>query len=51
MLFAMLGGIYLFGISGIVLGPLILTTAIFFLRAWTPEGKGSVQPDEHGVPE
>lgn len=34
VLFAVLGGIGLFGISGIVLGPLVLTTAVTLLRIW-----------------
>lgn len=42
VLFAVLGGIGLFGISGIVLGPLILTTAVTLLRFWSPEAL----PDE-----
>lgn len=36
VLFAVLGGIGLFGISGIVLGPLLLTTAVTLLRIWNP---------------
>ncbi|MFL6415515.1 MAG: AI-2E family transporter [Bryobacteraceae bacterium] len=34
VLFAVLGAIGLFGISGIVLGPLILTTGVTLLRFW-----------------
>jgi predicted PurR-regulated permease PerM len=36
VLFAVLGGIGLFGISGIVLGPLLLTTTVTLLRIWNP---------------
>jgi predicted PurR-regulated permease PerM len=35
VLFSVLGGIGLFGISGIVLGPLTLTTAVTLLRMWS----------------
>jgi predicted PurR-regulated permease PerM len=35
--FSVLGGIGLFGISGIVLGPLTLTTAVTLLRMWNPD--------------
>jgi predicted PurR-regulated permease PerM len=34
VLFSVLGAIGLFGISGIVLGPLILTTGVTLLRFW-----------------
>lgn len=34
VLFSVLGGIGLFGISGLVLGPLILTTGVTLLRIW-----------------
>lgn len=43
VLFAVLGGIGLFGISGIVLGPLVLTTAVTLLRIWN---HGVLPPDE-----
>jgi predicted PurR-regulated permease PerM len=36
VLFAVLGGIGLFGVSGIVLGPLLLTTMVALLRIWNP---------------
>ena len=34
--FAVLGGIALFGITGVVIGPLVLTTAVTLLRLWKP---------------
>jgi predicted PurR-regulated permease PerM len=37
MFFAVLGGIALFGASGIVLGPVALTTFLTLLRIWNPE--------------
>lgn len=37
VLFAVLGGIGLFGITGIVLGPLILTITMTLLRFWSPK--------------
>ncbi|MCU1325756.1 MAG: putative permease [Bryobacterales bacterium] len=46
VLFAVLGGIGLFGISGIVLGPLILTTAVTLLRVWMP-GESALPDPTH----
>jgi predicted PurR-regulated permease PerM len=37
VLFAVLGGIGVFGISGIVLGPLVLSSAVALLRVWMPD--------------
>lgn len=45
VLFAVLGGIGLFGISGIVLGPVILTSAITLLRFWSPDAVPEAPPD------
>ncbi len=37
VLFAVLGGIGLFGITGVVLGPLLLTITETLLRFWSPK--------------
>ena len=43
VLFAVLGGIGLFGISGIVLGPLALTTTVTLLRVWSSQALPSTE--------
>jgi predicted PurR-regulated permease PerM len=43
VLFSVLGAIGLFGISGIVLGPLILTTGVTLLRLWN---ESALRPDK-----
>jgi predicted PurR-regulated permease PerM len=45
VLFAVLGGIALFGISGVVLGPLVLTTAVTLLRFWSPKALPQSEDD------
>jgi len=44
VLFSVLGAIGLFGISGIVLGPLILTTGVTLLRCWSD---GALRSRDH----
>jgi predicted PurR-regulated permease PerM len=45
VLFSVLGAIALFGISGIVLGPLILTTGVTLLRFWN---EGALRSSDDG---
>jgi len=35
--FAVLGGVATFGVSGLVLGPLLLVSTVTLLRFWSPE--------------
>ncbi len=46
VLFSVLGAIALFGISGIVLGPLILTTGVTLLRFWN---EGALRSSDDGA--
>jgi predicted PurR-regulated permease PerM len=45
LFFSVLGGIAVFGASGIVLGPLVLTAFAALLRIWKGEGPSQGQPE------
>jgi predicted PurR-regulated permease PerM len=47
--FALVGGVFQFGITGLVLGPVILSVAIGVLQVWkwrTADGRGAEKPQE-----
>jgi predicted PurR-regulated permease PerM len=50
VLFAVLGGIGLFGISGIVLGPLVLSATVALLRVWMPNESALPGAEGHTEP-